>query len=701
MDNLFFEQLVQRIEGDRKAMNQAADILRGMIDRRVWRKLTLKREIPEDLDELEELFYRQQIFFRQIQMEGNWWTRCSGRLLAFTADDDTPVLLSPGFADYTFVDPRTGRRCSARKHMDRLKKEAFSLSYPMPQGKLTISSFIGHALRQLSAYDGICALLACLGVVLLTMFTPYACKMLFDEVIPSGDANQLTPIAVLLFSAAAGLVMVQMTRNYLVVRMKDKTEYAMQTSLMTRLLSLPVGFFKKYSPGELSNRVLSVVRFSTQLTEDMLSTILTLLFTVMMFLQFFTYGGPLLWTGILVMALYMLTIYVQYSCRKKVQDQANVYASKLTGLIYNLAVGAQKIRTNGAEIRAFRHWAEAYEPSDPDGSRYPALFNYSNSISYNFRMVPLIVTMLAAWHYGLGLSDYIAYCSVLTIATEAIQNFQRITKVMAQLAPEIKLCRPILEEQPETDEGSIFLKDVSGNIDIRGLKFRYDEDMPYLFNNLNLRIHAGDYVAFVGPSGCGKSTLVRLMLGFEQAEAGSIFYDEHNLDDINKPSLRRYCISICLQDGQLVEGTIRDNILFGNGNYTDEEVWEAAKNAALIKDIEAMPRGLDTPISADGQGVSGGQRQRILIARALIRKPKIVFLDEATSALDNISQHIITENLAKMHCTRITIAHRMSTIRECNRIIVLNDGRVEEDGSFDELLAKGGLFSEIIKRQTV
>lgn len=701
MNNLFFEQLVQRIEGDRKAMNQAADLFRGMIDRKVWKKLTLKREIPEDLDQLEEAFYRQQIFFRQIRLEGKWWRRCSGKLLAFSADDDTPVLLAPGFADYIFVDPRTGQRCNARKHMERLKKEAFALSYPLPQGELTIRSLIGHALRQLSVYDGVCALLACLGVVLLTMFTPYACKLLFDEVIPSGDAAQIAPIAVLLFSAAAGLVMVQMTRNYLVVRMKDKMEYAMQSSLMTRLLSLPAAFFKKYSPGELSNRVLSVVRFSTQLTEDMLSTILTLLFTVMLFLQFFTYGGPLLWTGIVVMALYMLTIYVQYSCRKKVQDQANAHASKLTGLIYNLAVGAQKIRTNGAEIRAFRHWAEAYEPSDPDGSRYPALFNYSNSISYNFRMVPLIVTMLAAWHYGLGLSDYIAYCSVLAIATEAIQNFQRITKTLAQLAPEIKLCRPILEARPETDEGSIFLKDVSGNIDIRGLKFRYDEDMPYIFNNLNLRINAGDYVALVGPSGCGKSTLVRLMLGFEQAESGSIFFDEHNLDDINKPSLRRYCISICLQDGQLVEGTIRDNILFGNGSYSDEDVWEAAQNAALDKDIEAMPRGLDTPISADGQGVSGGQRQRILIARALIRKPKIFFLDEATSALDNISQHIITENLARMHCTRITIAHRMSTIRECNRIIVLGDGKVAEDGSYDELLAKGGLFTDIIKRQTV
>ena len=172
MNNLFFEQLVQRIEGDRKAMNQAADLFRGMIDRKVWKKLTLKREIPENLDELEEAFYRQQIFFRQIQLEGKWWTRSSGKLLAFSADDDTPVLLAPGFADYTFVDPETGRRCNARKNMDRLKKEAFSLSYPLPQGELTIRSLIGHALRQLSVYDGICALLACLGVVLLSSNDP-------------------------------------------------------------------------------------------------------------------------------------------------------------------------------------------------------------------------------------------------------------------------------------------------------------------------------------------------------------------------------------------------------------------------------------------------------------------------------------------------------------------------------------------------
>ena len=543
--------------------------------------------------------------------------------------------------------------------------------------------------------------MACLGVVLLTMVTPFICKLLFNEVIPSGDASQLVPIAVLMFSAAVGLVTVQLSRNFLVVRMKDKTEFALQTPLMTRLLSLPTTFFKKFAPGDLSNRVLSVVRLFTQLTEDMLSTILSLAFTAVMFIQFFTYGGPLLYTGILVLAVYMLAIYSVYYYRKQVQNSANASASKLTGLIFNLVTGAQKIRTNGAEIRAFRHWAAAYEPSEPYSSRYPAMFTIGNSLSYNARLLPMIVTMLAAWHYGLGLSDYIAYCSVLALATQAVESFERITKDVALLGPELRLCTPILEAESETQQGTVLMQNATGRISISGLKFRYSPEMPYIFDGLDLRINPGDYVALVGPSGCGKSTLVRLMLGFEKPESGSIFYDVHNLEDVNLPSLRRYCMSICLQDGQLVEGTVRDNILFGNEWYGDEEVWEAVRAASLEKDIEGMPQGLETPISADGQGVSGGQRQRILMARALIRKPRILFLDEATSALDNISQHVITENLARMKCTRITIAHRMSTIRECNRIIVLGDGKVAEDGSYDELLAKGGLFTDIIKRQTV
>ena len=701
MKSFLFEQLVRRIEGDRQAMNQAADIFRGMIDRKMWRQLTQQHEIPTDIYQLEETLYQQQIFFRELKLEGRWWATCSGKILAFTTDGDVPVILTPHFSDYSFIDPKTGKRIYIRKNADMIKPEAFALCYPLPDKKITIRSFIWYALKQLNIYDYAYALLACLGVTLLTMFTPYVNKLLFNEVIPSGDSKQLMPIAILLFSAAAGLVMVQLTRNLIVVRMKDKLEYAMQAPLMSRLLMMPTSFFKKYAPGDLSNRILTVVRLSSQITEDMLSIMLTFMFTAVLFIQFFTYGGPLLYTGIFVLGLYMLIIYIQFYYWSKVQTNVNTSISKLKGLVFSLVSGAQKIRTNGAEIRAFRHWAMAYEPSDPFSSRHPLMFTISSSLSYNARLLPMIVTMLAAWHYGLGLSDYIAYCSVMLIATDAVEQFQSIIKEMSLLIPEIKLCEPILQTPSEVQANTMMLKDVSGNIDISGLKFRYNDDMPYLFNGLNLKINAGDYVALVGPSGCGKTTLVRLLLGFEQPESGSIFYDQHNLDDISKPSLRQNCVSICLQDGNLVEGTIRDNILFGNTGLSDDDVWEAVRMVALEDDINRMPHGIDTYISADGQGVSGGQRQRIMIARAMIRKPKILFLDEATSALDNISQHIIAENLAKMKYTRITIAHRMSTIRECNRIIVLNNGRVAEDGSYEELMAKGGLLSEIIKRQKI
>ena len=159
MNNPFFEQLVQRIEGDRQALNQASDILRGMIDRKMWQKLTQKGEMPTDINQLEEIFYRQQIFFRQLQLEDKWWSRCSGKLLAFTKEDDSPVILTPHFADYTFIHPKTGRRCSARKEGDLLKPEAFSLCYPLPSEKLTVTSFLKFALQQLNAFDYICSFL--------------------------------------------------------------------------------------------------------------------------------------------------------------------------------------------------------------------------------------------------------------------------------------------------------------------------------------------------------------------------------------------------------------------------------------------------------------------------------------------------------------------------------------------------------------
>ena len=688
-NNILLQQLAQRMDGDRKAMSQTMEILRSMIDRKLWKQMESSVDLPLDLDEIETQLDRYNIFFRYITLTDGWWAHCTGYMMGFMADGHTPVILKPGFTDYTFIHPVTGHVMMASKHADMLQEEALIACVPFEEEKLTVKSILRYAANSLCKSDLLFTLLACVGVTLLTMFTPYVSKLIFSEVIPSGDSDQIVPIATLLFSAATGLVMVQVARNLVVVRIKDKVEYALQTALMSRLLLLPTTFAKKYTPGDLSNRLLSLSRVSSSLTANFLSTLLTFLFSAIMFVQFFIYGGVLLYTGIVVIMIQIVAIMLEYYYTKKVQLSVNASGSHLVGTLFALFSGIQKIKTTGAEFRAFHQWAKSYAPTEVYSSRQPVASFYITGISYCLKFLPMIVTMWAAWQYQLSLSDYIAYCAVLGLVCNAVSNLQGITKMVSRLLPEIQLCRPILEAKTEIKADSHVVKNISGRVDIRGLKFRYADDMPLLFDGLNLTINSGDYVALVGASGCGKSTLMRLMMGLEKPLAGSVFYDQYDISDINLRSLRRYCIGICMQDGQLVEGTIRDNIIFNNPLLTEDDAWEAARLAALDGDIRNFPLGMDTLITVDGKGVSGGQRQRILIARALVRKPKVLFLDEATSALDNISQHTVIENLAQLKCTRIVIAHRLSTIQKCNRIIVLKDGRVAADGNFQELQAQG------------
>jgi ABC-type bacteriocin/lantibiotic exporter with double-glycine peptidase domain len=256
---------------------------------------------------------------------------------------------------------------------------------------------------------------------------------------------------------------------------------------------------------------------------------------------------------------------------------------------------------------------------------------------------------------------------------------------------------PILETVPESADTAQAPGLLSGAIDVSGVSFRYNADGPDVLNDLSISIRAGEFIALVGPSGCGKSTLCRLLLGFEQAHSGAIYFDGQDLAGLDRVAVRRQ-IGVVLQNGQLMAGDIFSNIV-GASRLSMDDAWEAVRMAGMESDLRNMPMGMHTIISEGSSTISGGQKQRLMVARAIVRKPKILLFDEATSALVNNTQAVVTKSIATLKATRIVIAHRLSTIVGADRIFFIEQGRVVETGTFEQLMQLNGRFKALAERQ--
>jgi ABC-type bacteriocin/lantibiotic exporter with double-glycine peptidase domain len=263
--------------------------------------------------------------------------------------------------------------------------------------------------------------------------------------------------------------------------------------------------------------------------------------------------------------------------------------------------------------------------------------------------------------------------------------------------PHISRIRPLISGSLEISEDRRPAGEISGSVELSRVTFRYESGGPLILDNITLRIAPGEYVAIVGPSGSGKSTIFRLLLGFEKPDAGAIFFDGKAIDTLDISAVRRQ-MGVVLQNGKLTSGSMYDNIC-GGAQLPIEQVWEAVRLAGLEADLKAMPMGIHTVIAEGVSTISGGQRQRLMIARAIARRPRILLFDEATSALDNQTQAIVSASLGRLNITRIVIAHRLSTVREADRIVVLVDGKIVQTGKFAELSDTPGVFADFARRQ--
>ncbi len=719
----FENQIEERRASDQQLLEDSFDKVAGVIlgernaerlrDERIITKDAIEEilkyyhckpvEIPDGLNPKEQLDYCMRpygLMRRDVELTDGWFNDAFGPMIAFTKEGGLPVAMLPGkVRGYTFTDPATVKRQKVKPRNSQLfEREAICFYHPLPQKSLKIHDLLKYMRKCTGAGDVARIVCATLMLTLVGLVMPRMVKLLTGPVAMSGSQRALVGIAVCMIGFTLTNQLITSVRNLLMYRLNIKISIGVEASMMMRLLSLPANFFREYSPGELKSRSSSVSQLSAAFTNIFMTAGLSSLTSLLYVTQIFSFTPALVIPSIVIVLITVIFSVISTLVQVNISRKLMEVNAKESGLSYGLITGVQKLKLSGAEKRSFAKWLDIYSEAAELQYNPPMFIKINSVISTAIGLISTIVLYYFAIISGVSQSDYFAFTSAYGMLMAAFMMASEIALTAAQIGPILEMARPFLETEPETASGKEIITEISGRVELEHVFFRYDEQSPYVLNDMSLRIRPGEYIAVVGKTGCGKSTLVRLLLGFEKPEKGSVYYDSKNIDSLDLPSLRGK-IGTVMQDAGLFQGNIYSNIVITNPELTLNDAWEAAEKAGIADDIRAMPMGMHTVVSEGQGGISGGQRQRLMIARAIAPKPNLLIFDEATSALDNRTQKQVSEALDGMGCTRIVIAHRLSTIRHCDRILVLDGGSIIEDGTYDELIEKGGFFAELVERQ--
>ncbi len=663
-----------------------------------------EKEVPEKIKSLEErldfLLASSGIFYREIHLEEGWHKDAMGAMMGSLKEDGSVITILPGTTGgFVYVDPHTGKKKKiGKKEEKEIDHDAYCFYRPFPMTKLSGLDLWKYMKSCLTGWDIASFTLAALAIALIGMLLPKLNSLLTGKVVNYGSRQLLAGIMIFMLCVTIGNLVISSVKSLLQNRIETKLSVSVTSATMMRVLSLPADFFKNYSTGELNEYISYMTSICETIVESVFSTGITGIFSLIYLVQVFTYAKELVLPSIIVTVLTLLVSMLTASTQMVISKESMKLGAQQKGIVFSLISGIQKIRLSGAEKRAFAKWADCYAKEAELTYNPPAIIKLNSVITTAISLCGTIVIYYIAVKSGVSVSNYYGFNVAYANISTAFTALASVATTVATIRPSLELVKPIMETEPEVTEGLETVTRLSGNIEISHVSFRYKEDGPLILDDLSLEIPAGQYLAIVGKTGCGKSTLMRLLLGFEHPNQGSIFFDKKDALRLDMHSVRKK-IGTVMQDGKLFQGSIYENIAIAAPQLTMEEAWEAAEIAGIAEDIRRMPMGMHTMVSAGSGGISGGQRQRLMIARAVAPKPKILMFDEATSALDNITQKKVSDSLDQMRCTRLVIAHRLSTIRHCDRIVVLGEGKILEDGSYDELIAQNGIFADLVERQ--
>lgn len=571
-------------------------------------------------------------------------------------------------------------------------------------------SAVSKVLKKIKPYTGylILAILSAVISVSLTLYIPVLTGNAIDNIIDKGNVNFENIIQILIYIGIgiAGVTVFQWMMNYFTNIISYKTVRDLRREVFRKFNNVPLSYIDTHSHGDLISRVINDIDAVgdglTQMFLQLFSGIVTIVGTLI-FMLFINWKIAIAVVVLTPLSLFVAAFIGKLSHRRFVRQQT------LQGEISSYVeehVGNQRI------VKAFSYEQRAFEDFEKYNTELydvgfkaqfaGALANPStrlvNAIVYAAVGIFGAVTAISG---GITVGQLSCF---LTYANQYTKPFNEVTGVLTQLQTAIAAADRVFEvleaedENPDPENAKT-IADCKGSIKIENVYFSYTKDKP-LITDFSLNAKSGTHIAIVGPTGCGKTTFINLLMRFYDATSGKISIDGVNIIDMKRDDLRKI-YGMVLQDSWLFSGTIMENLRYGNENASEDEVIAAAKAAYAHSFIRRMPNGYNTVISEGGGNLSQGQKQLLCIARAMLTNPAVLILDEATSSIDTLTESRVQKAFAKIMKgrTSFVVAHRLSTIKESDIILVMKDGNIIEQGSHDELIAKNGFYTNLYNSQ--
>ncbi|MFG3028104.1 NHLP bacteriocin export ABC transporter permease/ATPase subunit [Streptomyces sp. NPDC048253] len=652
------------------------------------------------LDPVERVALASRVRARAVRLDGHWWRDDVGPLVGHRALSGAPVALLWRRGGYVAVHPATGRETPVEKaNAEEFEPRAVMFYRPLPEAGLGPLGLLRFSMRG-TAGDLTNLLLSGLVTVVIGALVPIATGKVLGEYVPKAQQGLIVQVCLAVMVSGVVAAAFMLLQNLTMLRLEGRIEATLQPAVWDRLLRLPTKFFAERSTGELASAAMGISAIRRLLAGLGPSVAQSVTIGAMNLGLLLWYSVPMALAAIGMLVVIASVFLALGLWQVRWQRRLVVLSNKLNNQAFQTLRGLPKLRVAAAENYAYAAWAAQFARSRELQQRLGRIKNLNTVLgSVYLPLCSLLMFMLLAGpaRGALSAADFLTFNTSMTMLLTSVTSLTGAFVSAVAALPLFEEIRPVLEATPEVRTANTRPGPLTGALEARRLSFRYSDDGPLVLDDVSFEVRPGEFVAIVGPSGCGKSTLLRLLIGFDKPVSGSVLYDGQDLAALDQSAVRRQC-GVVLQHAQPFTGSLLD-VICGTEAYTPEEAMAAAELAGLAEDIKRMPMGLHTIVSGSGS-VSGGQRQRLMIAQALIRRPRILFFDEATSALDNETQRTVIESTRKLNATRVVIAHRLSTVMDADRVVVMENGKVAQQGSPAQLLADtGGRLHELVRRQ--